>query len=138
MKRLPIIRDHMDTYVHTLREDVDIYDAIAFLLDNHVTGAPVVRAENELVGILSEKDCLRVLTKGRGGDRASGLVRDYMTPDPVTLSPKMDIYYAAGLFLNNEFRRLPVVQNGLLLVGAITRFDLLRAVRHHYGVRGVD
>lgn len=132
MKRLPIIRDHMDTYVHTLREDVDIYDAIAFLLDNRVTGAPVVRAENELVGILSEKDCLQVLTLGRDGDIARGTVADYMTASPVTLSPKMDIYYAAGLFLNHPFRRLPVVEDGLLLVGAITRFDLLRAVRANW------
>jgi CBS domain-containing protein len=132
MKRLPTIRDHMDTYVHTLREDVDIYEAIAFLLDNKVTGAPVVRAENELVGILTEKDCLNVMTKGRDADVATGTVGDYMTANPVTLSPKMDIYYAAGLFLNHEFRRLPVVEDGLLLVGAITRFDLLRAVRNNW------
>ena len=133
MKHLPIIRDFMDTYVHTLTPDIDIYEAIDFLLDNHVTGAPVVRAENELVGILTEKDCLAVLTKGRGGDVAHGTVADYMTRDPVTASPKMDIYYAAGLFLNHDWRRLPVVQDGLLLIGAVTRFDLLRAIQANLG-----
>jgi CBS domain-containing protein len=40
----------------------------------------------------------------------------------------MDIYYCAGLFMNVSFRRFPVVENDRI-VGAITRFDLLRAVR---------
>jgi CBS domain-containing protein len=42
----------------------------------------------------------------------------------------MDIYYCADLFMNVSFRRFPVVENSHL-VGAITRFDLLRAV-HRY------
>ena len=40
----------------------------------------------------------------------------------------MDVYFAAGLFLKENFRRFPVVENGRL-VGAITRFDMLRAIR---------
>jgi CBS domain-containing protein len=40
----------------------------------------------------------------------------------------MDIYYVAGIFLKNKFRRLPVVEDGKI-VGAITRFDLLRVVQ---------
>ena len=42
----------------------------------------------------------------------------------------MDIYYAAGLFVSAKFRRFPVVDNGRI-VGAITRFDILRAVQRH-------
>jgi CBS domain-containing protein len=40
----------------------------------------------------------------------------------------MDVYYVAGLFLNYSFRRFPVVEDGRL-VGAITRFDILRVMR---------
>jgi CBS domain-containing protein len=43
----------------------------------------------------------------------------------------MDIYYCAGLFMNVSFRRFPVVESGRI-VGAITRFDLLRAVRRSF------
>ncbi len=53
---------------------------------------------------------------------------EYMTTDVVTVPPTVDIYYVAGIFLNNKFRRLPVVSGGKI-VGAITRYDLLRIIR---------
>ena len=53
-------------------------------------------------------------------------VAEIMTTDVVTGEPDMDIYFAAGLFLRNRFRRLPILQSGRL-VGAITRYDILRA-----------
>jgi CBS domain-containing protein len=51
-----------------------------------------------------------------------------MTPDPMTIPPDMDVYYAAGLFLKGNFRRFPVVEDGKL-VGAITRYDILRVIQ---------
>ena len=46
----------------------------------------------------------------------------------VTVPPTVVMYYVAGIFRNNKFRRLPVVKGGKI-VGAITRFDLLREKR---------
>jgi CBS domain-containing protein len=92
-----------------------------------VTGAPVVDDAGRLVGMLTEKDCMRLLTMGDRAEAPSGSVADYMTTDITTVTPDMDVYFAAGLFLNEAFRRLPVVEGGRL-VGAITRFDLLRVV----------
>ena len=119
----------------TVSPDRPLREALELMRRHSISGLPVTSSggpDDELVGILTEKDCLNVMTKGRDADVATGTVGDYMTANPVTLSPKMDIYYAAGLFLNHEFRRLPVVEDGLLLVGAITRFDLLRAVRNNW------
>jgi len=128
MPKLPVVRDHMDRHVATLRPDTDILDAVGFLLEKRVTGAPVVDKSGRLVGILTEKDCLRLVAAGVGGHMPQGSVATYMTPNPETIPPDMDVYYAAGLFLTRDFRRFPVVENGKL-IGTITRFDILRAIQ---------
>jgi CBS domain-containing protein len=127
MDKLPIVRDHMDTEVYTVRPETEILDAVGFLLEHRVTGAPVVDEAGHLVGMLSEKDCLNLVATGIDSDRPHGTVADLMSTALTTISPDTDVYYAAGLFLNSVFRRLPVVEDGRL-VGAITRFDLLRVI----------
>jgi len=118
----------MDTVVPTLRPEDEILFAVQFLLKNRVTGAPVVNESNEIIGILSEKDCLRILSGGKDDkDYPTGSVREYMSTSVTTVSPTMNIYFVAGMFLNDVVRRFPVVDDGVL-VGAITRFDILRAV----------
>lgn len=128
MARLPVVRDHMDRHVATLSPEMEILDAIGFLLEKRVTGAPVVDKSGRLVGILTEKDCLRLVAAGVEGKLPRGSVATYMTPNPETIPPNMDAYFAAGLFLKRDFRRFPVVEDGKL-VGAITRFDILRVIR---------
>ena len=129
LRRLPVVREFMDRYVDTLKPDMDIMDAIDFLLEKRVTGALVTNAKGELAGILTEFDCLKLLTLGgRDNEIPKGQVRNFMTVDVQTIPPTMDIYYAAGLFMSGKFRRLAVVESGRI-VGAITRFDILRAVQ---------
>ncbi len=127
MEKLPIVREHMDTQVYTLDPETEILDAVRFLLDHHVTGAPVIDDAGQLVGMLTEKDCLRLVATGADADRPRGKVADFMETDITTISPDTDVYYAAGLFLRETFRRLPVIEDGRL-VGAITRFDILRVI----------
>lgn len=127
MSRLPSVREYMDTNVPTLSPDTPILEAIDFIVEHHVTGAPVINAEGALVGMLTEKDCLMVLALGSDNDRPSGTVDSYMSKKVISIPSRMNIYYVAGLFLNHSFRRLPVVDDGKL-VGAITRFDILKAV----------
>ena len=129
MTRLPTVREFMDRHVQTISPESSIMDAVDFLLEKRVTGALVSNAAGELVGILSELDCLRLLTHGDDQQQLpKGKVKDFMTPVVKTIPPDMDIYYCAGLFMKVPYRRFPVVEDGRL-VGAITRFDLLRAVR---------
>lgn len=126
--RLPLVREYMDTYVDTLSPDIEIMEAVKFLLQKRVTGAPVTNSKGELVGILTESDCLKLLTLGNAEHpMPEGKVKDFMTSEVKTIPPDMDIHYAAGLFLSVPFRRFPVVENGRL-VGAITRFDILRVI----------
>ena len=128
MLNLPKVRDYMDTVVQTLDPDMQILDAVDFLLENHVTGAPVVDEEYRVIGILSEKDCLNLLAAGSDADVPQGSVSDFMTTEVMTIPPGMNVYFCAGLFMNTVIRRFPVVDDDKL-VGAITRFDILRAIQ---------
>jgi CBS domain-containing protein len=129
IRRLPTVRDYMDRYVETISPEMDIMEAVDFLLEKRVTGVLVANSRKELVGILTEFDCLRLLTLGDAHHEApTGQVKDFMVAEVQTIPPTMDIYYCAGLFMDVAYRRLPVVEDGRI-VGAVTRFDLLRAVR---------
>lgn len=128
MASLPIVRDYMDTVVPTLTADTGILEAVDFLLEKHVTGAPVVDAQGCVIGMVTEKDCLRLLTTGMDAEHPRGTVRDFMSTQVDSVEPGMNVYFVAGLFLRANYRRLPVIEHGKL-VGAITRFDILRVIQ---------
>ncbi len=129
MKRLPKIGEFMDAVVPTLSAETQIMKAVDFLLRHRVTGAPVVDSDGKLMGIITETDLLKLVPEGiQGEPPTEATVAEYMSTDVMTVPPTVDIYYVAGLFLKNEFRRLPVVEDGKI-VGAITRYDLLRVIR---------
>ncbi len=129
MDSLPKISEFMDPVVPTIGPDMQIMKAVDYLLRHKVTGAPVVDSDGRLLGIITETDLLKLLTQGiQGRSATEATVADYMTTDVMTVPPTVDIYYVAGIFLNNKFRRLPVVKGGRI-VGAITRYDLLRVIR---------
>ena len=133
-RHLPTVREFMDRYVDTISPETDIMEAVDFLLEKRVSGALVADGSGRLAGILTEFDCLKLLTLGDAArhEVPRGKVKDFMTSKVQTIPSTMDIYYCAGLFMDVAFRRLPVVDNGRI-VGAITRFDLLRAVRRYLG-----
>ncbi len=129
MKSLPKVGEFMDAAVPALSPETQIMKAVDFLLRHQVTGAPVVDSDGRLLGIITETDLLKLVTEGiQGQPPTEATVAEYMTHDVVTVPPTVDIYYVAGIFLNNKFRRLPVVKDGKI-VGAITRYDLLRVIR---------
>ena len=89
----------------------------------------MVGSDERLVGIITETDLLKLVTEGiQGEPPTEATVAEYMTSTVITVAPTVDIYYVAGMFLANKFRRLPVVEDGKI-VGAITRYDLLRIIR---------
>lgn len=112
----------------TFGPDQPIQEVIDKIIETKISGAPVVDANRHMVGIISEKDCLRVIV-----DQAyhnlpanSRKVSDYMTANVKTLSPKTNVVEAAIEFLNSTVRRFPVVENGTL-IGQVSRRDILRA-----------
>lgn len=126
--RLPTVADYMTREVLTVRENTPVLDAVDLLVSHGVSGVPVLDGRGRLVGLLSEKDCLRLTAKGAAADVPRGTVADYMSRKVATIPPDMDVYYAAGLFLKNVYRRFPVMAHDQL-VGVVSRGDILKAVR---------
>jgi len=128
MNVTPHVSDYMDKSFITISPDMDIYEAIDTLLKKKITSAAVVDEKEKLIGILAEKDCLKVLAQAETKKLVEGKVGDFMTRDVVTINPNLDVFSVASLFLKQYFRRFLVVKEGKL-VGQITRRDLLKAIR---------
>jgi len=122
-----LVRNYMAGSIVSFKPETDVLDAIHELVRHRIAGAPVVNDQGELVGMLSELDCLKVsLNAGYYGDWG-GPVADYMTPDVETVDADMNIVDLAQKFVDCGFRRFPVLRNNRL-VGQISRRDVLRAL----------
>ena len=123
------LRDYMLKHPIHVKATDNILDAVQVILDNKVSGVCVVDEHSNLVGILSELDCLRAALSATYNDNKIGLVRDYMASDNlVVANPNEDIVDVAQDMLQKNKRRRPVVEDGKL-VGQITCRQLLKAVR---------
>lgn len=122
-----LVRDYMAGQLITFKPDTDVMDAIHELVRRRIAGAPVVDDKGDLVGMLSELDCMKVaLNAGYYGDWG-GPVSDYMTTSVESVDADMNIVDLAQKFLDSGYRRFPVLRNNRL-VGQISRRDALRAL----------
>lgn len=126
--KVPVVQDIMTRKVFTLKQDLDIHDAIKELLRTKHSGAPVTGEGDLLVGVLSEKDCLRVFSEEAYEDQHMpiGKVGDFMRRDISSIGPHDDLFRVADIFFAKSFRRLPVVEEGRI-IGIISRKDILAA-----------
>ncbi|WP_168879457.1 CBS domain-containing protein [Rhizobium sp. P28RR-XV] len=142
-----LIQDIMTRTPITVRSSSSIAQAAKALLDNHISGLPVVDDNSAIVGIVSEGDFLRrgeldterqrsaflefFVSPGRLADEyvhAHGrLVGEVMTSPAKTISPRALVSDAVEMMERDGINRLPVV-DGEKLVGIVTRSDLLRAL----------
>ena len=121
------IKDVMATKLITFSPETLIGSAIQSFLENKLSGAPVFDEKGNLVGMLSEKDCLWTLLESSYYNNLSGYVKDYMSTELTTINLYDSLSEVAQKFLDLRFRRFPVLQNGKL-VGQISRRDVLKAV----------
>lgn len=124
-----VVRDYMARTLVTFKPETDVLDAVHELVKHRIAGAPVVDDAGNLLGMLSETDCLRIaLHAGYHGDWG-GPVSEYMSNSVQTVDCEMSIIDLAQVFLDTKFRRFPVVERNHL-VGQISRRDVLRALEH--------
>ena len=109
-----------------IREDRSVLDAVMLLVEHNLGGVMIVDARRP-VGILTERDILR-LTARAAGELASVSVGSVMTRALITATPDHDLHDAMGLMSTHKIRHLPVLE-GERLVGIVSIGDLVNACR---------
>ena len=127
----------------TLSPDVDIYRAMRQLLKSKLTGVPVVDDTGVLVGMLTERDCLKVIVGGALDGLPAGKVSDYMNTPAESIGPTAGLYDIVHIFLTRAYRKLPVIDDTGRVIGQVSRRDTLVAFESSrndprlYGVKDV-
>ncbi|NND91987.1 MAG: CBS domain-containing protein [Granulosicoccus sp.] len=119
--------DYMAASLVTFNPETEMRLAISQLVEKRISGAPVVDDHGNLVGMLSEQDCMKVALSAGYYDDYAGQVKDYMSTNVKTIDADTSILTLAQLFIDSPFRRYPVMQNNRL-VGQVSRRDVLRAL----------
>ena len=122
------VSDYMTTSLITFKTTETIENVIESLLSNRISGAPVVNDQHELVGIISEGDCLKDISESRYHNMPmeQHTVENRMAKNVETIDGNMNVFDAANKFLESKIRRFPIVENGKL-VGQISQKDILVA-----------
>ncbi|MGB2171270.1 MAG: CBS domain-containing protein [Flavobacteriaceae bacterium] len=129
-----LVRDIMTKNIVCFNEDQTIHDVMDALIKNRISGGPVVNKNNQLIGIISEGDCMKEISDSRYFnmpilDKSVGY---FMTKDVQTLPATMSLFDAASMFHKTGRRRFPVLDNGNL-VGQVSRKDIVIAAANLRG-----
>ena len=138
------VQDAMTREVTTTRVDAALKDAAMELVQGRISGMPVLDDDRKVIGVISETD---ILAKEGEERRAGGFqhwlvdpgdpwvaarfdaitVGDAMSAPARTITPERPITEVATMMLDEDVNRLPVVDADGVLVGLISRGDLVRA-----------
>ena len=122
------VSDYMTRKLITFRSDERMERVIDALIKYRISGAPVVNEKHELIGIISEGDCIKQISESRYYNMPMDnvTVEKHMVKNVDTIDGNMNIFDAANQFLESKHRRFPIVENGKL-VGQISQKDILKA-----------
>jgi CBS domain-containing protein len=119
--------------VITVTESTPLKDVTRMFSEKKITGAPVVNANGELAGVISETDIIRKTTSiGAWSPSTAGQI---MTKPAVTVHPDETLQRVCEMMYNRRIHRV-VVAEGTQIKGILTTMDILRAIATH--LRGGD
>lgn len=119
-----LARDVMKSGLLTVRPQTPIYESIEILATNNITGLPVVDDFMNLVGIVSEKDILKLLYDPKV---KPGKTEEFMTEQIVSFSQDDNLHDICDCLINNNFRRVPILDHGKI-IGIISRADIIEYI----------
>ncbi len=116
-----LIKDVMNKNVVVGKPDVTIREASRVMAQMHI-GSMVIAEKGKIVGILTERDVLNSVAKGKDPDATAAL--DIMSKNVVTIEPDKRIEDAVDLMIKNKIKKLPVLRDDKI-VGIITASDII-------------
>lgn len=120
-------RDLMKVNLVTATEDMPLSEAARLLIENRITGLPVVDGAKRIVGVITEMDLMRTLAEPH---QPWHVVADLMTQHPVTVAADAPLHDVFDCLMSHNFRRVLIEEEGKL-VGLISRTDLLPTILEH-------
>jgi CBS domain-containing protein len=129
-----LVSDYMTTNLITFKPDQSVMEVMDSLIKNRISGGPVVNNNGELIGIISEGDCIKQISESRyfNMPMAETTVENHMVKNVDVIDGNMNIFDAANLFLKSKRRRFPIIQDGKL-IGQISQKDILKAALEQKG-----
>lgn len=129
------IKDIMQKAVICTRPDMPIYDAIRLMARRNIASLPVVNADLNIVGMLTETDALKTISNNEENDTET--VADYMSASYAAFDPEANVVEVCDHLLSDGTRVCPVVAEDRL-VGVISRSDLVRGILRVKGKEAAD
>ena len=126
LKEIPV-KSYMTQYVLTFKPDQEVLEAAKLMADRGIHSAPVMDDIGNLVGVLSDTDCMAVAIKAGYDPDFKGLVKEYMSDNVVTVEANESVLRIAEKFLKERYRRYPVMEDNRM-IGQVDRLDVLRAL----------
>jgi len=115
----------MNEDIVSVSPDASVYEALELLSQHEISGLPVVGPDQQLVGILTEKDVLKLLLdhKMQGNEK----VETYMNRKVFSFTEDDSIIDVCKFFIKNPIRRVPIVRDKKV-VGIVARRDIINLI----------
>lgn len=122
------VSDFMTRDLITFKATQSVEEVVNTLIKHRISGGPVVNENNELIGLISEGDCIKQISDSRYYNlpMENNSIEKHMATNVETISGNLNIFDAAKQFLSSKRRRFPIVKDGKL-VGQISQKDILKA-----------
>ncbi len=122
-----LVEDYMDSDPHAILHTATVRDVVASLMKEQIPGAPVVDEQKNLVGFVSEQDCIQEMLNDTFYCEESPSVTAVMTPNVKTVAPDTSIVEIAEQMAKSPPKNYPVCSGGKL-IGLISRRLILKAL----------
>ena len=114
------VREVMKTTLYSVHPSTTVGEAISLMAQNRI-GSALIMEGGRLIGIFTERDTVRAISQSH--DAPTHEISSWMTRDPKTVSPEVDVDDAMKTMLDGGFRHLPVMEKGEV-IGMISMRDL--------------